>query len=240
MTVTADVLQGLVVAALLGPQGGPAATGAGVNVFSPRDWPTTTDEMPIILVQSPSETKESLGRSGAQQFTVTATIRVVARVKALAQTGDQGAMAALAAIGVLQRQIEVAVINDYDLDQVIQQIASVAVKNGVSSEAEVHVAELVMDFAFEFYQGPEDFAPVVATPIDQLAVFADLVNVFSPTDTFDPALEPFTAATPAPRTEGPDGRPEASISVDFTGPVIDSAAELDFSDPGQIIQNTIV
>lgn len=209
MTVTSDVLQGLMVTALLG------ATGAGARVYAPRDWPTTADEMPILLVQSPSEHKQSLGRSGAPQFTVTATIRVVGRLTAKASAGDAGAAAALSAVGVLQRQIEIAVINNYDLERQIQQISSVAVTNSVTTDAELHIAELVMDFALEFYQGPEDFAPIAATPLEELAIYADLVNVFSPTGTFVGA-EPFAAGiNPAPRTAGPDGRPEAKALIEL-------------------------
>lgn len=232
MSTTSDLLQGLIVAALTG------TTGAGDKVFAPRDWPTTPGEMPILLIQSPTEHKESLGRSGAQQFTTTVTIRVVGRMTAKAQTGDAGAGALLAALGVLQGQIQVAVINSYDLSQQIQQIASVDVKNGVSSEAEQHLGELVMDFHLETYEGPEDFAPVTASPIDQLAIFADLVNVYSPSGTFDPTLEPFTAATPEPRTAGPDGRPEASLFIDYTAVPIESVADLDFGT--NIIEVSIV
>jgi hypothetical protein len=208
MTVTADVLQDLMVTALTG------ATGAGARVYAPRDWPTKTDDMPILLVQSPRERKEGLGRSGAPQFTVTTTIRVVARVTAPAQTGDRGAQAALAAIGVLQRQIEVAAINSYELRKAIQQFTSVDVVTGVKSDAELHIAELVMDFALEFYQGPEDFAPIASSPIEQLALYADLVNVFSPTGVF--AAPPFAGqATASPRTSGPDGRPEGAVLIDL-------------------------
>ena len=97
----------------------------------------------------------------------------------------------------------------------IQQIASVQIRNNVKSDAELHVAELAMDFAIEFYQGPEDFAPIVASPFAELAVYADLVNIFSPTGTFDSSLEPFDAATPAPRTSGPDGRPEFKALIEL-------------------------
>jgi hypothetical protein len=207
--ITSDVLQGLMVAAMMG------ATAAGTNVFAPRDWPTDTSEMPILLVQSPSEVKENAaGRSGPPQFTVTTTIRVVGRVTAKAQTGDAGAMAALAATGVLQRQIEVAVINNYALRRAIQQFSSVTVKNGVSAEGEQHIAELVMDFALEFYQGPEDFAPNPSSVLEQFAIYADLVNVFSPTGTF--AGTPFAGqAHPSPRTSGPDGRAEGAAVINI-------------------------
>lgn len=235
MTVTADTLQDLIIAALITQDDqGHYPTGLAANVFAPRDWPITSDEMPIGLLQSPSEHKQSLGRSGAQQFTVNATFRLVVRVSGKAQAADAGAAAVLAVLAVLQRQIEVAVINNYDLELQIQQIASITVTNGVSKDGELHFGELVMDFDLEFYQGPEDFAPIAATPMDELALYADLVNVYSPTGTFDAGLEPFDAALPSPRGSGPDGRPEGLLLFDLNPvppPPID-AGDLDFDEPG--------
>jgi hypothetical protein len=210
MTITtSDLLSGLLVTALTGN------TGAGANVFAPRDWPTSLGVMPIILVNSPSERKESLGRN-VPQFTVTTTIRVVGRLTAAASTGDAGAGALQAALGVLQRQIEVAVINSYDLTKLIQQFAFVEVQNKVTSDAEQHVGELTMDFGLEFYQGPEAFFPTASTPLQELRIYSDLVNVFDPTGTYP--SPPFPGSVqPAPRTQGPDGRVEGG-GLDITLP----------------------
>jgi hypothetical protein len=224
--VTSGVLQSLVAAALAGK------TAAGLNVFTPRTWPTTADEMPIVLVQSPRETKQnSNGRTGPAEFFVTATIRVVARVSAKAASGDAGAVAAEFAVGLLQRQIEVAVINDDALRRAIQKFSAVEIETGVKSEGGLVFGELVMDFALEFYQGPEAFAPVLSNPFEELAIYADLLNVFSPSGDF--ADTPFPgSATSSPRTEGPDGRAEGLIliEIDQTAPP-PLGAILDFSDP---------
>lgn len=201
MTVSSATLQALVTAALMGK------TAAGARVFTPRTWSTASEDMPLLLVQAPKETKTSLGRSGAPQFTCVTTIRVIGRVYVLAEAGDAGAAAALAAAGDLQRQIEVAVINDFALHREVQNFAGVEVVTGVSKDAEQVFGETILDFALEFYQGPEDFAPIDGDPILELAIYADLLNVFSPTGVFDET--PFAAdATPPPRTSGPDGRLE--------------------------------
>jgi hypothetical protein len=203
---TSGQLQTLLVAALKGK------TGAGDSVFSPRDWPTRLEDLPMILVQSPTERKESLGRVGAPQFTVTATLRVEARVTAPAATGDAGAAAVLAALGTLQRQIEVAVINDYELMLQIQQFSFVEIRNEVTSDARQHIGELTMDFGLEFYQGPEDFAPTAANPLEEMAIYTDLVNVYDPSGTY--ANPPFPdAVAPAPRSAGPDGRTEGGLDI---------------------------
>jgi hypothetical protein len=201
MTTTGDQLAGLMVTALLGK------TGAANQVFLPRDWPDDLGVMPILRLTTPTERKQSLGRSGAQQFTVVATVRVLGRLTAPAQNGDAGAAAVLTALGVLQRQIEVAVINSYDLTLLIQQIAFVEATNRVTSEAKQHVGELVMDFGLEFYQGPEDFAQPTLSALEEMAVFTDLINVYDPNGTYPTPPFP-NAVQPAPRAAGPDGRVE--------------------------------
>lgn len=209
--VTDDLIQARIVAALTG------ATAAGANVYTPRTWPTKATAMPFLMVQSPTEEKVSLGRSGPAQFHVTATFRVVGRVYALETGVEQAAQAALAAVGALKRQVEIAVINDGLLHQMVQKFASVRSITDVKTEGEATFGELVMDFGIEFYQGPEDFAPVEADPIEELAIYADLLNVFSPTGVF--ADTPFADdATAPPRTSGPDGRPEGAALIPLPQP----------------------
>lgn len=215
--VTSDVLQDIFVAALMGK------TVAGDQIFAPRDWPTDPSLLPCILVQSPREKKEAVGQ-GVPQFNVFTTIRLVARVTAAALPGDGAAKACLLALGMIQRQIEVAVINSYDLMRAIKRIATVESVNGTKSESEYQLGELVMDFVLEFYQGPEAFFPIVGTPLHLIGIFGDLINVADPTGTYEGSPFP-GSVTPAPRTHGPDGRAEVQVLVGLTG------TALDFTDP---------
>ncbi|MDK7596346.1 ATP-binding protein, partial [Serratia ureilytica] len=41
-------------------------TDAADRVYSPRDWPTTADMYPVLLVQTPIDVKNSLGRNVPQ------------------------------------------------------------------------------------------------------------------------------------------------------------------------------
>ncbi|HEX3809605.1 MAG TPA: hypothetical protein VHW02_07860 [Rhizomicrobium sp.] len=206
MTTTSDSLVDLVVAALRN------RTGAGANVFVPRTWPTAQDLMPIILVQSPHEEKHSEGRS-APFYTVTTTVRVIARVTALTDNGERGTIAAQGALAKMQRQIEVAVINNAALYQVIQQISAIRAGTKVSSDGEQPIGELTMDFDLEFVQTAADFAQPDTDPIEEIAIYSDLVNVFDPNGSYsNPTLGETVA--PAPRTSGPDGRVEAAAILD--------------------------
>lgn len=204
-TTTAELLAGLVFTALRAD----GATGAGQNVFAPRDWPSQPDQLPSIFIDVPSEDKESLGRNGAPQFTVTATIPIVLRVTSKASAGDAGAVAVLAAMAALRRQVEVAVINAAPIMGLLQQYPFVRAQMKVTAEGEQHIGECQMLVGMEFYQGPEDFAQPVTTPLEELAIYTDLVNVFDPSGTY--ANPPFPdAVKPAPRTSGPDGRAEGA------------------------------
>lgn len=207
MTVTtADTVQTAIVNAITGK------TAAGANVYTPRTWPIALAKLPIVLVQSPRERKESLGPN-APSFDVFATIRVVGRLTFVAIADDQAAKAALAALAILQRQIEVAVINDFDLFVMISEMTSVEATSEVKSDGQQPIAELTMDFVCKFYQGPEAFAQPTLTPFDELAMYADMINVFDPSKTYVPPF-PYVP-TPAPRTAGPDGRVEGIAVVTF-------------------------
>lgn len=207
MTVitTSDTVQQAFITALDGK------TAAGANIFSPRTWPIALDGMPVVLVQSPKERKESLGPN-APSYDVLATIRVVGRLTFKALPDDAAATQALAALSILQRQIEVAVINNYALFLLISEIVSVDTVNDVKSEGNQPIAELTMDFVCKFYQGPECFAQPVLTPINELAIYGDLLNVFDPTGTYVPPA-PGDPVVPPPRDIGPDGRIEIGAIV---------------------------
>lgn len=168
MTTSQDLLD-LVVATLTPIGDDPAPTSAGPRVYRPGDWPTQNGQYPIWKLRVVTESKQSLGHAGAPQFTVTTTVRAVGEVSAPVQVNDAGAAAAEAALWQLQREFEVAVIGSYPLTAAIQQIASVNSQLSYNSEGETHLAGIQIDLALEFYQGPEDFAPVRSDEVDIVA-----------------------------------------------------------------------
>ncbi|EPB0882559.1 ATP-binding protein [Yersinia enterocolitica] len=152
---TAQVRQ-LVVAAILGK------TDAENRVYSPRDWPTTEEMYPVILVQTPIEEKQSLGRN-APQFNTITTVRITGRLQELdGENENDGANKAELALERLREQIERAVINSYDLTRQTQQFARVRSTIDLDSAGEGHLAQLLMELDIEYYQGPEDFYPIEA------------------------------------------------------------------------------
>ena len=155
---TAQVRQ-LVVAAITGK------TDAENRVYSPRDWPTTEEMYPVILVQTPIEEKQSLGRN-APQFNTITTVRITGRLQELdGENENDGANKAELALERLREQIERAVINSYDLTRQTQQFARVRSTIDLDSAGEGHLAQLLMELDIEYYQGPEDFYPIEADPL---------------------------------------------------------------------------
>jgi len=205
MTTSAD-LRLLAAAALKG------ATDAGQNVFTAMDWPTWSGSYPLLYLHTPAEDKESLGRQGGPQFTVTLTLQVSGRVQVENLEDQSGVAEATVKLEALQRQIEIALINNPALMGQLQQFPFVRTEMKTDGTGDQNLGEIVMNIGLEFYQGPEDFYPIPIVPLEQITVDVDTTNVFDPTGTY--ADPPFPGSvTPAPRTEGPDGRSEGGLDI---------------------------
>jgi hypothetical protein len=228
MTTTSDLR-------LLSAEGLKGKTIAGDNVFVARTWATWDGSYPILYLHSPSEDMESLGNASAPQFTVTATIRISARVEVKTLPKNAGAAEAVVQLEVIQQQIKMALINFPPLMRRLQQYPFVRSEIRENSEGETDLAELVMDIGMEFYQGPEDFYPLEEdttpvpvldptaeiaalqpiVPLEQMNITTDLTNVFDASGVYD--NPPFPGAvTAAPRSAGPDGRAEGELDIDLT------------------------
>jgi len=164
MTTSIDLLQ-LVYDAIL-----QANTAAGTNVYKPGDWPTQDGQYPIIKLRLVHEQRTSLGRGGAIQFTSVATVRISAEVSGLATVDDAGAMAVEGAVWALKREIEVAVVNSSPLTQSIQNIPTMTSQLAFNSDAATHVAGVQIDLSLEFYEGPENFAPVASDDLTEVTI----------------------------------------------------------------------
>jgi hypothetical protein len=126
-----------------------AGTAAGTAVYSPRDWPTTPEIYPSIIVRTPRERKDNVApRSGPPQFFSTITLAVVGRVEA---TTEAAAEAALEAFSL---QIENALLTNGQFIYVngIQQFVSVETSMDVRAESERHYGETVVLFGIEVFQ----------------------------------------------------------------------------------------
>ncbi len=145
-------------------------TDAADRVYSPRDWPTTADMYPVLLVQTPIDVKNSLGRNVPQFNTVT-TVRITGRLQELDdEAEDNGAEKAEEALEQLREQVERAVINSYELTRKIQQFLQVRSTIDVDASGEGHTAQLLMELDIEYYQGPEEFYEIDASPLEGIDV----------------------------------------------------------------------
>lgn len=192
-----------------------ASTDAGAQVFVARTWPSKLSALPAIIVDPLyRETKTSLGKNAPQFDTVT-TITVRGRVTAAAGPDDEGGLTCAEALETLKWQIERTLINAYPVMLTIEQFVRVDAEFTLSTDGLQNVGELAMAIAMGFYEGPEDFAPIDTSTLEEVAVYSDLVNVFDPQGTY--SQTPFPAV-PAPRTTGPDGRIEGGGLLIDTDP----------------------
>jgi hypothetical protein len=199
---------------------------AAARVYMPRDWPVQEVDIPILKIGPWTEVKESNGKAGIT-FTTTMHLEVIGEVARAGAENDESAGKVLTALGLFQREIELAIIGDPvlfgglwpaigddpggDRPGLIQQLRSVDTKMATRADGTHHRGAVSMTFEMNFYQGTEDFQLPVTVDIDHLHLYLDLINVADPSGTYIPPI-PYPVV-PAPRDHGPDGRIEGELDV---------------------------
>jgi hypothetical protein len=178
---------------------------SGVTVYSPGDWNVPAPKLPAIKLRQAKERKQSTGRNGQTSFTTVSAFEIKAEVSAASGP------AALAAVETLGAQIEEAIFKSIPLRQIVQDFPFCDIETDVNAEGAPHVGGISILLGIEFF---ETFVPDINTQLLAMNLTADLTNVADPNGTYpDP---PFPdAVTPAPRTQGPDGRAEGEVNVQF-------------------------
>ncbi|MGI4881201.1 MAG: hypothetical protein ACRYG4_27380 [Janthinobacterium lividum] len=136
------------------------------RVYRPGILPSAQGSYPQIKVKLGGESRQSLGR-GAVQFITTATVRVIGEVSAPAKADDVQTSAVEERLWLLKRDIEIAVIGSYPLFSEVQQLASVQAQLAYDAQ-NTYLGGVQIDLAFEFYEGPEDFAPLVTDDLEDV------------------------------------------------------------------------
>lgn len=188
-----------------------AVRGVAVALQSPGDWNIPADCLPAVVVRTAHETKTSFNR-GMPEFTTSCTLEIKAVLEA--STAGQ----AQDDIEALWFAIENALLCDWSLVRMLQQIASIETALDIKADGARHLAGIAGSFACEF---AEMFDPVEIAPappaLERVGVHVDLIAPADHLGTYpDP---PFPdAVTPAPRVHGPDGRDEGTLDIDTLNP----------------------
>ncbi|WP_321865721.1 hypothetical protein [Paraburkholderia tropica] len=189
-------------AALLGV----LATVPGVNLYSPGDWNLAASKLPALKLRHGPEEKRSKGPNGQTAFDTLSAFEM--RVEVVAKSGPL----ALLALEEIQADLEAAIFKSVVLRNLTQDFAFMRTQTDVSSEGEAHVGVMAISLGVQMF---ETFYPDVTAALTEIDLTADLINVYDPTGTYDNPPFP-DAVTPAPRTEGPDGRAEGFVKATFT------------------------
>ncbi len=148
-----------------------ARTPAGQNVTADDDWPTTSENMPAIVVYDYIERKEGLSKGSEPQFRTTLTLVVKARVV------EDDKDAARRSRDVMAELIENTVLGDPGFMSLFQWVAAVNTKNELSAKGGRHFGDATIGFDCVF---EERFQPVISDPllgVDMKATQPDGVTV---------------------------------------------------------------
>lgn len=182
------------------------------SLQSPGDRPTPTGKIPVILVKTPDERKDSVTLNGPPTFNTICYVQVEAK---LLETTAERAQDRIEFLGFL---IENAVLRDVKMQEVVQKFDSVETKTEVNAEGEAHLGAITVTFGFQVF---ELFTPDEALTWNNIT---DLAQLFLTLDTAWPfdkdGTYPITfyqdEVPDSPRTSGPDGRAEGTLVIDNT------------------------
>lgn len=181
----------------------------GCEIESPGDWDTPPDRLPIILLRCTADRKTAT-TAGQITFTSTVLMEIQAQIEANSAEVAQDKLEALS------HAIECAVITNFDLNQIVQKFATIDTVIGITAEGRRHNGDVMMSFTLELY---EVFDPVQQSPVQpaawdlqEIGIHNDMIVTFDPTGVYASAAFP-SAAMPAPRSSGPDGRDEGALNI---------------------------
>lgn len=175
------------------------------TIVSPGDWSVAPEKTPTVQVRISEAVKQGKGNAGPIAFDTDVMIEVRAITSAL--TGED----AQDAIELLGADVEDALFRSPLLGHVVQSYRTVGTRTEVSAGQSMHYGSMAWAIRCQVY---ERFLPEITAILEGITLTADLTNVADPTGTYpDPAFP--AAVKPAPRTEGPDGRVEGFVNVQF-------------------------
>ncbi|WP_233854193.1 hypothetical protein [Paraburkholderia sp. HD33-4] len=195
--------------------------GTPVTIQSPGDWSVPDTKVPVVIVRTTGETKTSATK-GMAQFTTGCTLEVKAVVVALTGADAQDAIEAL------WYSVEQALFTDWSLVRIVQQFATVDSALEIRADGSRHLAGIAAAIQCEFYEAFDPLAvapspgtwpadPNATAPFESIDIHVDMTRPFDPNGTYPNPPFP-DAVTPAPRTQGPDGRDEGFIDITLPQP----------------------
>jgi hypothetical protein len=182
-----------------------AGTLAGLAVYTAKTFPTDPVELPMLILQTPIERKESLGRNGPPSFTTVMHLAVNARVTGTSEAAIE------TDLDTLCSQVEAALLCSDDFMRVLQQVRSVDTQFGVFANggALIGAAEIVLEC--ETFQ---EFDPPPGEDVQQFSILADINDDGVPDLAFGVNVD-----APLQTEDGADIAPEGGeLGIELDGP----------------------
>jgi len=175
------------------------------SIFSARAWPVQAENTPAVLVYMFDETKRSFGAFSAPRFAVSATLAIHVKLDAQDEVACEAALDGYAA------RIEDALLRSPTWIAGVEDVTSWTTSYEVKPGGERPTAQLTVSASLSWQ---EAFEPLVTGRLAEARITVDAITPFDAAGTYPP-VDGLPPAAPAPRTSGPDGRPEGALRLTF-------------------------
>lgn len=181
------------------------------EIQSPGNWNVPPEKLvgdlaqPLIMVRTPSDSKQSEGKQ-EPNFKTSVTLELKAFAPGATSGGD-----AQDAAEILDGWIEDAILRDFGFNDFLNQVAAIETTTEVLADGEHHYGGVAKRILCET---KEDFEPQPPPPFKIVFIVVDLQAPFDKSGDYpiSPDAPPYTPP-PAPRDIGPDGRVEGELEI---------------------------
>lgn len=185
----------------------------GGGVYASRAWPlpaaglVDTGKMPSALVYANRTRRSSIsGGMAAPAFRAIVTFVVALRVEGTSEAYVE------ALLDELGEDVENLLLTDASFVSLAEDIVSTDSERRLTKDSDRIVGEEAFSLDLQF---TETFEPRDLPPLTEARITFDAIDPADPTGAY-PAIGPFPPPAAPPRTQGPDGRPEADpLTITF-------------------------
>lgn len=162
----------------------------------------------ILVYEDIANRVGTASNNGPPSFDTTLTLDILAGIEVRTPAEARSALDALAAA------IDAALLSHPDLPKAVSAIPRMQITRASNAQGERIIASLGIKIDLLF---SEDFPPVIEDDLASVAITIDAIDPADLTGDYGP-IDDFPAPEDPPRTQGPDGRAEATLTIDLPTP----------------------
>lgn len=180
-----------------------ALESGGATVVSSKDTPAQDESLPLITIYVDDTKVFDYGAAPTARTTATLTINV--------EASGTSKDTAESLRDTLCEMVEDTLFGTPDFVKLFEMIDSCdSFTDESGAKGDLHFASATIEIKGHT---SEIWEPARGVDLKGINIYVDSVNIFDPNGDYT-GETPFNVANPAPRTSGPDGRPEVGAAVD--------------------------